>query len=74
VRYLNNVVEQAHQAVKRRVRATQGFRAFDSAWRTIQGIETVNMIRKGQVRWLAKDDIPGQATFVGRLLGLTPTP
>src|SRR6266851_4218964 len=55
-RYLNSVVEQDHRAVKRRVRAMQGFRAFDSAWRTIQGIETVNMIRKGQVRRLAKDD------------------
>jgi transposase-like protein len=74
VRYLNNVVEQDHRAVKRRVRAMQGFRAFDSAWRAIQGIETVNMIRKGQVRWLANYDIPGQAAFVGRLFGLTPTP
>ena len=74
VRYLNNVVEQDHRAVKRRVRAMQGFRAFDSAWRTIQGIETVNMIRNAQVRWLAKDDIPGQTAFVGRLFGLTPTP
>ena len=44
VRYLNNVVEQDHRAIKRRVRAMQGFRAFYSAWRTIQGIETVNMI------------------------------
>src|SRR5881275_2645787 len=59
VRYLNNVVEQDHRAIKRRVRAMQGFRAFSSAWRTIQGIETVNMIRKGQVRWLAKADITG---------------
>jgi transposase-like protein len=50
VRYLNNVVEQDHRSIKRRVRAMQGFRAFHSAWRTIQGIETVNMIRKGQVR------------------------
>jgi IS6 family transposase len=74
VRYINNIVEQDHRAVKRRVRAMQGFRAFDSAWRTVQGIETVNMIRKGQVRWLAKDDIHGQAAFVGRLFGLTPTP
>ncbi len=49
----------------------QGFRAFHSAWRTIQGIETVNMIRKGQVRWLRKDDIIGQAVFVDRLFGLT---
>jgi transposase, IS6 family len=49
----------------------QNFRAFHSAWRTIQGIETVNMIRKGQVRWLAKNDIDGQVAFVGCLLGLT---
>jgi transposase-like protein len=71
VRYLNNIVEQDHRAVKRRVRAMQGFRAFPSAWRTLQGIETMNMIRKGQVRWLPKDDIAGQAAFVGRLFGLT---
>ena len=59
-RYLNNIVEQDHRAIKRRVRASQGFRSFRSAARTIQGIETVNMIRKGQVRWLAKDDIAGR--------------
>src|SRR4051812_37580958 len=41
IRYLNNVVEQDHRAIKRRVRAMQGFRSFHSAWRTIQGIETV---------------------------------
>jgi len=54
VRYLNNIVEQDHRAVKRRVKASQGFRCFDAAARTIQGIETMNMIRKGQIRWLAK--------------------
>ena len=70
VRYLNNVVEQDHRAIKRRVRATQGFRAFHSARRTLQGIETVNMIRKGQVRWLPKDDVVGHAAFVLRLLGV----
>jgi transposase, IS6 family len=46
VRYLNNVVKQDHRAIKRRIRASQGFRTFHSAWRTIQGIETVNMIRR----------------------------
>ena len=64
VRYLNNIVEQDHRAIKRRVRAMQGFRSFHSAWRTIQGVETVNMIRKGQIRWLPKDDILGQAAFI----------
>ena len=71
VRYLDNIVEQDHRAIKRRVRASQGFRAFHSAWRTLQGIETMNMIRQGQVRWLPKNDIAGQATFVERLFGLT---
>jgi putative transposase len=47
VRYLNNIVEQDHRTIKRRVRASQGFRSLDSAARTIQGIETVNLIRKG---------------------------
>jgi hypothetical protein len=46
VRYLNNIVEQDHRAIKRRVRASQGFRAYYSAWRTLQGIERVNMIRR----------------------------
>jgi len=31
----------------------------------------MNMIRKGQVRWLAKGDIAGQAMFVENILGLT---
>jgi hypothetical protein len=48
----------------------QSFRAFHSAWRTIQGIEAVNMIRKGQVRWLAKGDITGQVAFISRLFGI----
>ena len=34
-------------------------------------IETMNMIRKGQVRWLAKDDIGGQVAFIAGLFELT---
>jgi transposase-like protein len=70
VRYLNNIVEQDHRAIKRRVRSMQGFRSFHSAWRTIQGIETVNIIRKGQIRRLPKDDIVGQAAFIVGLFGV----
>ena len=70
IRYLNNVVEQDHRAIKRRVRASQGFRSFASASRTIQGIETINMIRKGQIRWLSKNDILAQAAFIAALFGV----
>ena len=48
VQYLNNVLEQDHWAIKRRVRASQHFRSFWGAWRTIAGYEAIHMIRKGQ--------------------------
>lgn len=68
--YLNNIVEQDHRAIKRRVNASQGFRSFYGAWRTIQGYEVVHMIRKGQVRWLPKGDVVGQVQFINETLGL----
>jgi IS6 family transposase len=66
----NNNLEQDHRAIKRRVKASQGFRSLDGAWRTIQGYEVVHMIRKGQVRWLPKGDVVGQVLFVNETLGL----
>jgi len=47
-RYLNNRVEQDHRAIKRRVKASQHFRSFWAAWRTLAGYEAIHMIRKGQ--------------------------
>lgn len=49
-KYLNNIVEQDHRAVKRRVRPMRGFKSFWSSARLIAGIETMHMIRKGQLR------------------------
>jgi transposase-like protein len=69
-KYLNNVIEQDHRTVKKRVWLAKGYGSFQSAWRTLQGIETVHMIRKGRVRWMAKGDAIGQALFIGRLFGL----
>src|SRR3954454_9410178 len=71
IRYLNNIVEQDHRAIKRRVRASQGFRAFHSASRTLQGIETMNMIRKGQGQMPTEERHRRAGAFVGRLFGLT---
>jgi transposase, IS6 family len=53
VQYLNNVLEQDHRAIKRRVRASKHFRSFWRAWRTIAGYEAVHMIRKDQACWSA---------------------
>src|SRR5947208_17015212 len=49
-KYLNNVIEQDHRTVKKRVWLAKGYGSFQSAWRTLQDIETVNMIQKGRVR------------------------
>jgi len=60
VQYLNNILEQDHRAIKRRVNAKQGFREFQAARRTIQGYEAMHMIRKGQVRWVGRNDVRRQ--------------
>ena len=48
-KYLNNIVEQDHRNVKRRIRITTGFKEFESAQRTLAGIEIINIIRKNQI-------------------------
>ena len=70
VKYLNNVIEQDHRFVKKKVRASQCFKLFHTAERTLEGIEAMHMIRKGQVKRLAGSDARGQATFVASLFGV----
>ena len=48
-KYLNNIVEQDHRNIKRRISIDTGFKEFESAKRTLAGIEVVNIIRKGQI-------------------------
>ena len=48
IKYLNNVVEQDHRAVKRVTRPMLGFKSFDAAQCTLTGIELMHMLRKGQ--------------------------
>jgi transposase, IS6 family len=68
--YMNNVLEQDHRFVKKRVIASQWFRSVDGALNTIAGYEAINIIRKGQIRWLPKTDIVGQMRFVERTFGI----
>ena len=49
-KYLNNIVEQDHRAIKRQVRPMMGFKSFWSAAVTLTGIELMHMIRKGQLK------------------------
>jgi transposase, IS6 family len=70
VQYLNNILEQDHRAIKKRIRAKQHFREFSCARRTIQGYETMHKIRKGQVRRVTKGAIRLQNGFIDRTFGL----
>lgn len=48
-KYLNNIVEQDHRFIKWRIRNGLGFKSFESAKRTLSGIEVVHMLRKNQM-------------------------
>jgi transposase, IS6 family len=68
--YMNNIIEQDHRFVKKRVVATLGFRSADGALSSIAGYEAMNIIRKGQIRGLPKGDIVGQKRFIERIFGI----
>src|SRR5213082_1739527 len=55
-KYLNNIVEQDHRAVKRVTRPMLGFKAFEAAQGTLVGIELMHMIKKKQMVVEAGDE------------------
>jgi len=48
-KYIDNLVEQDHRAIKRIVRPMLGFKSFHCARAILAGIETMHMIKKGQL-------------------------
>ncbi|GHO55343.1 IS6 family transposase [Ktedonobacter robiniae] len=69
-KYLNNLVEQDHRFIKRLVKPGMGFFPFKTVWNTLQGYESMNMLRKGQVHGVEKGNITEQVTFIASLFGL----
>lgn len=69
-KFLNNVIEQDHRVSKKRTWLAKGYKTFPSARRTLEGIETIHMIRKGRVRWVAKNNVVAEAKFIAKLFGL----
>ncbi len=63
-KYLNKVIEQDHRHIKRIVKPMMGLKTFNSARKTLSGIEAMNMIRKGQVKEIEQGDIVSQARFI----------
>ena len=48
IKYLNNLVEQDHRAIKKIINPMKGFKSFAAAKATLAGIELHHMLRKGQ--------------------------
>jgi len=57
VKYLNNIVEQDHRAIKRVIKPMLNFKSFQSAKNVLAGIELMHMIRKGQLMMQGSDEM-----------------
>jgi hypothetical protein len=44
--------------------------SFETAWRTLQGLEVMNMMRKGQMQGVTKGNVRGQVETVAKLFGV----
>ncbi len=70
-KYLNNLIEQDHRNIKRLTKPMMGFGSFNTARRTLSGIEAMGMIRKGQVKGIRKGENVSQAKFIEELFGIS---
>ncbi|AOV15496.1 DDE domain protein [Citrobacter amalonaticus] len=62
-KYLNNLIEQDHRNIKRRIRQILGFKSFRRAQTIMEGIELVHMIRKGQYQHPAEEPLSPAEQF-----------
>ncbi|MFL0574775.1 MULTISPECIES: IS6 family transposase [Priestia] len=69
VKYLNNMVEQDHRFIKKRVRSMLELKSFRTATYILSGIEAMYMIKKKQVHQGVKP-AQNQKEFIHKLFGL----
>jgi IS6 family transposase len=69
VKYLNNIVEQDHRFIKKRVRSMLGFKSFRTAKWILAGIEAMHIMKKGQLALWGKS-VQNQVKFIHQLFGM----
>ena len=69
VKYLNNFIEQDHRFIKRKIRPMFGFDSFETAEKTICGIEVMHMIRKGQIEEI--QSALAEVEFINKIMGIS---
>jgi putative transposase len=65
IKYLNNIVEQDHRAIKRVTKPMLNFKSFRSAKNVLAGIELMHMIRKGQMNRTEENQLSFAKQFYG---------
>ncbi|SEB13786.1 DDE-type integrase/transposase/recombinase, partial [Bacillus nitratireducens] len=68
-KYLNNIVEQDHRFIKKRIRSMLGLKSFDTATSILSGVEAMHMIKKEQIA-LRSQSVQNQKEFIHQLFGL----
>ncbi|MCM3654103.1 IS6 family transposase [Metabacillus litoralis] len=69
-KYLNNIVEQDHRFIKKRVRSMLGLKSLRTATYILSGIEAMHMIKKKQVHQGVKS-AQNEVEFIHRLFRIT---
>ncbi|KFN11347.1 IS6 family transposase [Bacillus pseudomycoides] len=68
-KYLNNIVEQDHRFIKKRVRSMLGLKTFQTAKRIICGVEVMYMLKKGQLQQ-GMESVQNEIEFIHKLFGV----
>ncbi len=68
-KYLNNMVEQDHRFIKKRIRSMLGLKSFDTATSILSRVEAMHMIKKEQIA-LQNQSVQNQKEFIHQLFGL----
>lgn len=69
VKYLNNIVEQDHRFIKKRARSMLGFKSYKTAISILSGVETMHMMKKGQLHLQVKS-AQNEVRFIRKLFGI----
>ncbi|MEK0224479.1 IS6 family transposase [Bacillus proteolyticus] len=69
IKYLNNIVEQDHRFIKKRVRSMLGLKSFRTATSILSGIEAMHIIKKGQLI-LRNESVQNEIKFIHQLFGM----
>ncbi|MCM3653929.1 IS6 family transposase [Metabacillus litoralis] len=70
IRYLNNIVEQDHRFIKKRVRSMLGFKSFQTATSILSDIEAMHMMKKVQVHQQQVKSVQNRKEFIDKLFGI----